>query len=502
MPLFNRTGKTALKTLFVSDSAALGLMEARPEPAWRVRTSVLRNKELLAPDYGAMHVAAYLKEHGFSPRVVNLVADIQPDARAFAEPETDPSAISRAGVASLDAAERTREYLATALADEAPDVVFLGVSVYNLALHGRRLLGDVRRACPGARLVTGGIYSSFHAREILEDGHVDAVVRGEGEITAAALLQRLAEGRDLYGLEGVSFRDGARIVHNDRRPHAQDLDALPHPYTVSGEFRVARRFEILNSILPEPDWIAGAGFLTSRGCPEGCTFCLDPAINRRRTRMHSPGYVRDVLDFCAREFPGGSGAFFFGDAAFTMNRKRARRIMEFMPGTPFTYHIQTRADYLDDGLISDLAAAGVTDIAIGAETFNERILREVVRKRLDVSRVLEAARAVRAAGMRPMLTFIVGLPGETRESVMSTVEILRDNGLFDATFFPLVVFRGTALFEYMLARVGPEGLDPFRINPMSEEFLCASDEFPAADDLTGFTDLVNAELAAARPGGM
>ena len=218
--------------------------------------------------------------------------------------------------------------------------------------------------------------------------------------------------------------------------------------------------------------------------------------------MHSPGYVRDVLDFCAREFPGGSGAFFFGDAAFTMNRKRARRIMEFMPGTPFTYHIQTRADYLDDGLISDLAAAGVTDIAIGAETFNERILREVVRKRLDVSRVLEAARAVRAAGMRPMLTFIVGLPGETRESVMSTVEILRDNGLFDATFFPLVVFRGTALFEYMLARVGPEGLDPFRINPMSEEFLCASDEFPAADDLTGFTDLVNAELAAARPGGM
>lgn len=488
-----------MKTLLISDSAALGVLEVRPEPAWRVRLTGLRNKDLLAPDYGAMHVAAFLKAAGHDLRVANLVADVHADASLFHEPNTDPDELSGSTISRPEAAEASRRYLFETLASEKPDVILITLSIYNLALYTRGLLGEIKAACPGATLVTGGIYSTMHAREILEDGHADVVIRGEGEQASAELLDRLSSGRSLDGLDGVSYRENGRVLENRGRPLLTNLDALPHPYSVSEEFNIKARFEILSELLPHGDWIPGAGFLTSRGCPEDCAFCLDPAINRRRTRFHSPAYVRDVLEFCAERFTGGAGSFFFGDATFTMNKKRLSRILDLLPELPYTYQIQTRADYLDTRTVERLAESGFTNVAIGAETFNEDILQKVVHKRLSVKDVIDATLAVREAGMHPMLTFIVGLPGETRESVLRTVEILKENDIRTATFFPLVVFRGTELFQQFAARYSPEEMDSLRLNPASEEFLFTSDEFSTADELTGFTAQVNSDLLLSGP---
>jgi radical SAM superfamily enzyme YgiQ (UPF0313 family) len=488
-----------VKAVLVSDAAALGVMEVRPEPAWRVRLTGLRNKDLLAPDYGAMHVVAQLKASGHDVTVVNVVADVHDRAELFAEPNTDPEELSGSRVAAPEAAGRCRQYLFDSLESASPDLVFVTLSIYNLALHTRRLLSEIRSACGGATLVTGGIYSTLHAEEILSDGSVDVVVRGEGELTSVELMDRLVGGGTLDDVAGVSYRRNGCIAHNPARPPVAELDSLAHPYTVSEEFNIARRFDILSELLPQGDWIPGAGFLTSRGCPEGCTFCLDPTINRRRTRFHSPEYVREVLEYCAESFTGGAGTFFFGDATFTMNRKRLAKILGLLEGLPYTYQIQTRADYLDRRTIAALAESGFTTVAIGAETFNEKILEEVVRKRLEVESVLEAARGVAASGMHPVLTFIVGLPGESRDSVWRTVEILKENELYTATFFPLVVFRGTELFEQFASRLTPEEREPLRLNPASEEFLFASDEFPTGDELTGFTMEVNRALLDANP---
>jgi radical SAM superfamily enzyme YgiQ (UPF0313 family) len=488
-----------VKTVLISDSAALGVMEVRPEPAWRVRLTGLRNKDLLAPDYGAMHVAAFLKAAGHKVRVFNLIADVHADASLFYEPNADPDELSGSKISRPQAAEASRRYLFETLAAEKPDVILVTLSIYNLALYTRKLLGEIKAACPQSTLVTGGIYSTMHTREILGDGHVDAVIRGEGEQAAAELLQRLASGRDLDGVEGVSYRRDGRLIENAPRPLIKDLDTLPHPYTVTDEFNIAARFKILSELLPEGDWIPGAGFLTSRGCPEGCAFCLDPAINHRRTRFHSPSYVRGVLEFCAERFSGGAGSFFFGDATFTMNKKRLWRILDLLGGLPYTYQIQTRADYLDGQTVERLAGSGFTNVAIGAETFNEEILQKVVHKRLAVRDVIEATLAVRRAGMKPVLTFIIGLPGETRASVLRTVDILKENRIHSATFFPLVVFRGTELFEEFAARHTADQMEELRLNPASEEFLATNDEFPTTAELTSFTAQVNSDVLLSRP---
>jgi hypothetical protein len=486
-----------LKVLLISDAIGLGIMEARPEPAWRARYNALRNKDLLAPDYGAMHVAAYLKAKGHDLRVINLVADVHDRRALFTEPPSDPQEISRSSVGEPRAARASRDYLFRCLREFDPEVLLMPISIYNMALYLRSLLSEIREACPDCRIITGGIYSTFHAAEILEDGAADIVVRGEGEIATAEILEALSDGGGLGSIEGISYRDGQGVFHSPGRRPARDLDSFPHPYTVSEEFNIKPRFDILSALIPDGDYIPGGGFLTSRGCPEACSFCLDPALNKGVTRFHSPRYVHDVVRFCSTSFPGGS--FFFGDATFTMSRKRLGRILGLIGDLPYSYQIQTRADYLDDAITASLADCGFTTVAIGAESFNETILQRVVNKRLRVETIIAAARAVLGSGMSPVLTFIVGLPGESRGSIHRTVEILASNGLYRASFFPLVVFNGTALFDQFRRGVSAGEMERLRINPCSEEFLFTSDEYPTPEELTAFADEANLALLSAKP---
>jgi radical SAM superfamily enzyme YgiQ (UPF0313 family) len=487
-----------VKVVLISDTGGLGLMDARPEPVWRVRFSALRNKDLLAPDYGMMHVAAAMKASGRDFEVVNLVADLHRDASLFMEPGKDPAEMSGSLIRDLERGAESRSYLFDSLENLSPDVVMMPLSNYSLALYARRLFGEVKDACPGATLVTGGIYSTMNASAVLEDGHADFVVRGEGEVACVELLDSIERGRGGEGVDGVSGRDGGRAWHNPARPPNGDLDSLPHLYTVSEEFDVATRFELLRQANPWDDYIPGAGFLTSRGCPESCKFCLDPALNNGRVRFHSPGYVREVLAYCNDNF--GGGGFFFGDATFTMNRKRLLRLLDEIRPFPYRYQVQTRADQLDPEIVGLLADARVTGVAIGAESFNDDVLREADGKRLDSDTIIEAATAVKGAGMTPLLTFIVGLPGETRDSVWRTVEILERNDILSAAFFPLVVFKGTELFDGFEKRFSGGDREKLRVNPHSEEFLCAGDEFETRDDLTGFTDEINEAIASIKAG--
>ncbi len=495
-------GRRELRTAIISDAWGFGLMETRPHPLWQVRYWAIRNKALLVPEYGAMYVAAFLKARGVEVEVVNLVADVFDDRRWFVESEEGlpDDALSTAPVGGDEALRMLRENLEKALRRAQPEVVLFPISIYYIALHAREMLKRLRELVPEAVLVAGGVYSTMHPREIMEDGAADFVVRGEGEWTTLELLRALREkGRkgDFSHVAGLTWRDaGGRVVHNPDRERERDIDRFPHIYTVSEEFAIGTRHRILKALNPLDDYIPGGGFLTSRGCPEECTFCLDPAVWKRKTRFHSPGYVREVLAYCWEHFTAGDRSFYFGDATFALNRPRLRALLETVREFPFTYHIQTRADSLTPEVLEGLRESNFGSVAIGAESFDDRILKEVVRKRTTREEILAAARAVRAHGMTPILTFIAGLPGESRASMERTVETLRREGITEATFFPLVVFRGTALYQTFLETFGEEERERLRLNRWSEEFCFAGEEFSSMQELIDYTQYLNDAIRA------
>ena len=488
-----------MRIAVIGDSWGFGLLETRPFPLWQRRFAALRNKALLVPDYGAMYVTSFLKANlppGDDLRVINLIADIFGEESLFVdrtpgegESESD---CPIGGAASMDQA---RSYLRSALLDYQPDVVLFPLSIYYIALHARRMLKELRETLPEARIVCGGVYSTMHPDEILADGAADCVVRGEGEWTLLETLEAFKRGGDaLAGVAGLSWRSGGEVRHNPDREREREIDRFPHIYTVSEEFRIGQRHRLIKRLNPFDDYIPGAGILTSRGCPEECTFCLDPAIWKRQTRFHSPDYVREVVDYCYENFAEGDRSFYFGDATFALNRKRLFRLLDRIEGVPYSYNIQTRADSITPQLLSRLRELDFASVAIGAESLNDRILSDVVKKRTTREEILGAARAVKSAGIRPILTFIVGLPGEDRESIEETLELVRGEGIPDAVFFPLVVFRGTGLYHHLLEGFTPQEREKLRLNAWSEEFCLASEEFPTMQSLIDYADDLNTRV--------
>ncbi|MBC7246155.1 MAG: B12-binding domain-containing radical SAM protein [Actinobacteria bacterium] len=489
-----------LKTAIISDAWGFGLLETKPHPLWMAEYAFLRNKALLVPEYGAMYIAAFLKGQGWRCEVLNLVVDVFHEEHWFREREEGLAAEARstAPVGDEEALRLMRENLENALRDLQPDVVLFPISIYYIARHAREMLKRIRKMLPDAFLVAGGIYATMHPGEIMEDGAADCVVRGEGEWTALEVLESLRRGdRDFSRVDGLTWRDAhGNIIHNRERGLERDLDRFPHIYTVSEEFRIGERHRLLKSLNLFDDYIPGSGFLTSRGCPEQCTFCLDPAVWKRKTRYHSPAYVREVLDYCWERFTDGERSFYFGDATFALNRPRLRRLLETVREVPYAYHIQTRADSLTPEVLQGLRESNFRNVALGAESFDDRILREVVKKRTTAWEIIAAARAAREHGLNPILTFIAGLPGETRESLERTVDILRREGIREATFFPLVVFRGTALYDLFLRTFSEEEREALRLNPWSEEFCFASEEFPTMQELIDYTRKLNDAIRA------
>ncbi|OFW57064.1 MAG: hypothetical protein A2Y75_02645 [Candidatus Solincola sediminis] len=493
-------GKRRLKAAIISDAWGYGLMETKPYPLWLVRYWAIRNKALLVPEYGAMYIASFLKSRGVDVTVLNLIADVFTSEDWFRETkeglgEDDLSTVPIGGDQALAS---MRENFDDALNKLQPDIILFPISIYYVALHAREMLKRLKGKMPETRIIAGGIYSTMHPQELMHDGAADFVVRGEGEWTAWELLEAISRGeRDFSAIDGLSWRDeGGRIIHNRDRARENDIDQFPHIYTVTDEFKIKERHRLLKSLNPFDDYIPGDGFLTSRGCPERCAFCLDPAVWKRKTRFHSPAYVREVLEYCWDNFPNGDRTFFFGDATFALNRPRLAALLEEARKFDYSYNIQTRADSLIPEVLAGLKASNFTTVAIGAESLDNRVLRDVIRKRTTREEILAAARGVRECGLNPILTFIAGLPGERRESLEHTVETLRTEGIKEATFFPLVVFKGTELYELFLKTFNEEEREKLRLNRWSEEFCFINEEFESMQELIAYTQYLNDSIRA------
>ena len=97
------------------------------------------------------------------------------------------------------------------------------------------------------------------------------------------------------------------------------------------------------------------------------------------------------------------------------------------------------------------------------------------------------------------VAFIAGLTAESKESHLRTVQILRENGYTEATFFPLVVFRGTPLYDQFVANKSPEEIERARFDEDSEEFCCLSEDFPTKEALIAWAGYLNSEIRKGAP---
>ena len=320
----------------------------------------------------------------------------------------------------------------------------------------------LKRLNPEIFTCAGGPYPIALQEQCLHDcAHFDAVGTGEGEITIPEILQRLESGQSLDGVLGVAFRRGGRsrrpvsrgtgaslrdaeIVKNPPRPLIEDLDVLPFP---------AR--ELLpdcESYLPPPGTYRRkpvAALLTARGCDRNCLYCFQ-IDKRRRAGVRGVRYrsIENVLDEIEHCLTQGYREIKFLDDTLAADYDRALRLAHGIKarGLDFTWFASACVSQVDEPLLQAFKDAGCWAILLGAESGVQKNLN-TLRKGSTLDQIRAAVRAAQAVGLRVSTPFLFGIPGETYEDGLKTIEFATELNPDLANFHALTPFPGTDLYD-------------------------------------------------------
>jgi anaerobic magnesium-protoporphyrin IX monomethyl ester cyclase len=341
-----------------------------------------------------------------------------------------------------------RQSLPDALREFNPDIV--GISANTIQIKSAWRDAALVRESSSAAVVLGGPHPSVLPDESLAQPGVDFVVRGEGEATWAELCGAI-EGRPrsewaaaVEGVAGISHNLLGQVKHNPQRPPIQDLDGLPFP---AYHLFKMDRYTNLQPTIDAPR-VPSYPILTSRGCPYQCSYCCQtgPRLWRARSAESVVAEWRWLVqDLGAKEI----GVL---DDSFNIDRKRVLAICDLLikeglNHVPWIMINGIRANLADEELLTRMRQAGCIRTAFGVESGNQRILDDVIGKKLTLEQVRQAFRAARAAGMETIGFFIIGLPGETEETMEDTIRFACELDPLVANFSMATPFPGTRMYQ-------------------------------------------------------
>ena len=265
---------------------------------------------------------------------------------------------------------------------------------------------------------------------------IDFVAREEFDFT----LKEVAEGRPLAGIDGLSYRDAhGRIVHNADRATLEDMDQLPSVMPVYK--RDLRIEDYYIGYLRHPY----VSLYTGRGCRSRCTFCLWPqTVGGHRYRTRSVGAVLDEAAMAKDLFPQMK-ELFFDDDTFTDDRQRAQEIANGLGKLGLTWSCNAKANVPRETR-RVMRDNGLRLLLVGYETGDQRILINI-KKGLRVERAKQFAKDCRDLGITIHGTFILGLPGETKETIAETIKFAREVNPHTIQVSVAAPYPGTELYR-------------------------------------------------------
>ncbi|HEX3490483.1 MAG TPA: hopanoid biosynthesis associated radical SAM protein HpnJ, partial [Streptosporangiaceae bacterium] len=273
-------------------------------------------------------------------------------------------------------------------------------------------------------------------RSLQASSAIDFVAREEFDFTIA----EVAEGRPLASIDGLSYRDGrGQLVHNADREILTDMDRLPFVTPVYKRDLRAEDYYIGYLLHPY------LSLYTGRGCRSRCTFCLWPqTVGGHRYRTRSVASVLDEAALATTLFPRVK-ELFFDDDTFTDDRPRAEEIARGLARLGITWSCNAKANVPRETL-KVLRDNGLRLLLVGYESGSQDILINI-KKGLRVERARRFAADCHDLGITVHGTFILGLPGETRETIQETIRFAREVNPHTIQVSVAAPYPGTELYR-------------------------------------------------------
>jgi len=333
-----------------------------------------------------------------------------------------------------------REELLTRARRFAPELVVVETSTpsYNCDLGTVTFL---RAGLAGARFLMVGTHATAEWRHALEHcSELDFVGIGEYDETVAELAQALETGGPLGAIAGLARRDGGEAVEGPVRAPIEDMDALPWIAPIYKRFLTPENYLFTIATQPMVMLIGG------RGCRAKCFFCVYPQLmHGHRYRTRSPAHVVGEMKWVQENMPEVR-EIVFEDDTFTADPKRAREIARLVrqEGVTLPWFANIRTN-IDRETLEALYEAGLRECATGFESGDQTILNNM-RKGQTLERQRSFMRDCRDIGILVHGCFMVGFPGETRETLKRTLNLALELSPDSAQFYPVMPYPGTGAY--------------------------------------------------------
>ncbi len=314
----------------------------------------------------------------------------------------------------------------------SPDVVGSTSVTMNFP-QAAQILSEAKKIAPPVVTIMGGPHVSFYAQQTLEQyPGIDMIVIGEGEKTISELVPRMSDPDAWKEVPGIVFRNGEDVIATGRREFIEDLDSLPFP---ARHLLSLSRYKALGFPV---------SIITSRGCPNLCVFCLGRRMVGRKVRHRDPGLVLDEIELLIKM---GFHTINVADDLFTSNKKRVAQICDEIAkrGLKFEWTAFSRVNTINEETVRMMKEAGCNCISFGIESGNPRMLKRI-RKGITLDQARHAAAICKKVGILAHASFMVGLPGETHETLEDTERFANSLDIVHGYHF-LAPFPGTTVLE-------------------------------------------------------
>jgi len=309
------------------------------------------------------------------------------------------------------------------------------ITVYRWA---QILCRMIREDQPDVKIILGGSVGTSIIETALRKLDIDLIALGEADDTIMELLPALLNGDSLEKVQGLAYLDGdGRVVKTESRPEIQDLDALPYP---------AWDMFPMDVYLANP--VVGVGrdidMISSRGCPYPCQYCyrLFGRHYRGRSAENVVGEMEELYHKYQVDFVS------FQDDCFVIDAQRVYAICDLIDKSKMNirWSCTGRVNISDLDLLKRMRSAGCVSVSYGLESGSDTILKRM-KKNTTTERAARAIENSRKAGLRTPVSFMTGYPGETRETMMETVEYCKKLNIPLTALMITCPYPGTPLYE-------------------------------------------------------
>jgi len=352
----------------------------------------------------------------------------------------------KVNVLDLDALRPSSENIEQTIRKANYDI--LGISGLSSQYKDIKILAHLsKKYHPQAKVILGGAGFSAIPQLFMDKIEADIGVTREGEETILEILDSLSSsGPQLSSINGIWYKENGKIIATKERARIQNLDTIPLP---------AWDLFDIDSYIKQPlaettKSMKSMPMITSRGCPYQCTYCFRN-FGRETHQRSIENVIKEIKTLQSRY---GINYISFVDELFNITDEYIENFCDrlFIEKIKIKWDCRGRVNLVNLKLLEKMKKAGCVYMGFGVESANDGILKNM-KKHQTLSQISKAIRATKKSGIKISCSFMLGMTGETKESIKETVDFIKTNNLHkNYGFFYTTPFPGTDLYKEALKK--------------------------------------------------